>query len=179
MFTGENTLKSIEHFLAGYQFAITQYKITQCNDELFIPHEFHDWVAYRLHFFESTSGWCNMICAKTESDNEAIALFFKLLIEFRSRKPHVVARVIGRDKKFQQIPFTNKNGNMVRDTAEIRQFPDTISLITYTDDPGFFAYSDTQDDFPFSGFFPSIELFENFIGIKREELNIVDNNWHY
>jgi hypothetical protein len=46
-------------------------------------HRFHDWVAKRLGFFESTSGWANMIREKSTSDEEAFTMFYVLLDEFR------------------------------------------------------------------------------------------------
>jgi len=46
-------------------------------------HGFHDWVAHRLGFAESTSGWCNMIREKSKSEEDAFEQFFVLLAEFR------------------------------------------------------------------------------------------------
>jgi hypothetical protein len=44
---------------------------------------FHDLVARRLGYFESTSGWANMIRDKSASDAEAFHQFYILLDEFR------------------------------------------------------------------------------------------------
>ncbi len=79
MYTGESTLSSIYQFLGGYRFALMLHDIPATGDPLVPPREFNDWVAYRLHFYESTSGWCNMICARTTTDQEAIDQFFHLL----------------------------------------------------------------------------------------------------
>ena len=57
MYTGETSLFSISHFLSGYGFAAELYGVGDADDWLLVPREFHDWVAYRLHFYESTSGW--------------------------------------------------------------------------------------------------------------------------
>ena len=177
MFTGENTLKSIQHFLAGYNFATFRYEIDDSDDVLFVPRQFNDWVAYRLHFYESTSGWCQMIYSRTETENEAIDRFFELLAEFHVRKPHLVAKLIGYQRTYSQTLFRRENDRMVEDKTKVLSYPESISLVTYTDDPGFFAYSDTQEDFPFSGFFPSLEAYEAFTQVKREFLQIVDPDW--
>ena len=52
-YTGEATLTSIQHFLSGYNLATDLYDVADPKDQLLIPLEFHDWVAYRLHFYES------------------------------------------------------------------------------------------------------------------------------
>ena len=63
MWTGELSLKSIRTFLDGYSYALDQHKIINPDkeDEL----NFHDWVANKLGFYESTAGWQNMILAVT------------------------------------------------------------------------------------------------------------------
>jgi hypothetical protein len=49
-------------------------------------HGLHNWVAKRLGFSESTSGWGNMILDKSENDQEAFEKFFTLLDEFRKNQ---------------------------------------------------------------------------------------------
>jgi hypothetical protein len=46
---------------------------------------FNTWVAKELGFAESTSGWCNMILARAESEDKAFDMFFELLDRFRGR----------------------------------------------------------------------------------------------
>ncbi|MGD1918707.1 MAG: hypothetical protein ACFCAD_07340 [Pleurocapsa sp.] len=86
LYTGDNTLKSIEAFLAGYWFATDRYEIST-HDDLLISNEFHSWVAYRLHFSSSHCGWCNLIYERTNSEKEAVNKFFELYEEFVNRTP--------------------------------------------------------------------------------------------
>ena len=90
----EKTLKSIYHFLHGYAFAFTiNNLVEEPNNLLLIPRKFHDWVACRLYFFESTAKWCRMIYRKTTSEEEAIEKFFTLYREFCDRKLYLVAKL--------------------------------------------------------------------------------------
>ena len=63
MWTGELTLKSIRTFLDGYSYAFIENKLDDQSgsNEL----DFHDWIAAKLGFNESTAGWQNMILAYT------------------------------------------------------------------------------------------------------------------
>ena len=174
MFTGEYSLKSLGTYLDGYRFAMEMHGLLDRSDPFLIPYEFHDWVAYRLHFYESTSGWVNMIRDRTSSEQEAIERFFGLLDEFKVRTPKVVARI--------HCPgLTYLEGSCERDDNEVvfveRPYPDSISLVTYTDDHGFFAYSDTSDTFPAKGYHPDLDLFEMMTGLDRSRLLIVDETW--
>lgn len=179
MYTGESTLSSIFLFLTGYSFALDRHNVPADNDPLLLAPEFHDWVAYSLHYHESTSGWCNMICGRTSTDQEAIDLFIQLLGEFRKRIPNTVAKLKGYKKTYQlSTSQRNAKGDAFQSPWLTRNYPDSISLVTYTSDPGFFAYSDTDESFPSEGFHPDLESFELYTGADRSMLTIVDNNWH-
>jgi hypothetical protein len=41
-----------------------------------LPSDFHDWVAYRLHFEYSGAGWANMIIERIGDGPEALGQFF-------------------------------------------------------------------------------------------------------
>jgi hypothetical protein len=61
MYTGEHKLSNIRSFIDGYTFSIK-------NEKEFLGFlsdfpEFHDWVARKYGFNESTVGWQNMILA--------------------------------------------------------------------------------------------------------------------
>jgi hypothetical protein len=60
MWTGENRLKSIATYIQGYWDGLTEQNTI---DAIQPAEPFHDWVANRLGFFESTAGWANMILA--------------------------------------------------------------------------------------------------------------------
>jgi hypothetical protein len=177
LYTGEASLSSIEHFLSGYSFAANRYNVGNPDDRLLIPREFHDWVAYRLHFYESTSGWCHMIVSKSESDDVAIERFFILLDQLHQREAHIVARLTGYQKKYTRTTYRQENNTLIEDSTATRSYPDSIRLVTYKEDPGFFAYSETDDELPVAGFFPTIELFEILTGANRNMLTILDPKW--
>lgn len=177
MYTGENTLKSLEHFLTGYGFAVDSHNIPGKDDPLILPSGFHDWVAYRLHFQESGSGWCNMICERSQTEEEALDRFFSLLAEMKTRKAHLVAKLTGCQLAYTQTTSYRKNGQLVQSPTITKSYPDSISVVTYTSDPGFFVYSDNDEYFPGQGFFASLETFELLTGVDRNLLTIVDDKW--
>ena len=61
MWTGEYSLKSMKTFLDGYFFALYDNGLV-AEDSNTQP-SFHDWIAKKLGFYESTPGWHNMILA--------------------------------------------------------------------------------------------------------------------
>jgi len=81
---GDKSLKRLRSFLVGYECgaATTARELT---DHLHF-HEFHDWIAKRLGYTSSSSGWCNMILEKSGSDEKAYEMFFELLDEFKTLK---------------------------------------------------------------------------------------------
>jgi len=82
MYIVEPSIYRLQAFLTGYDAALGYVGLI-LQDEIGF-HRFHDWVARRLGFFESTSGWADMIRAKSADDKEAFAQFFVLLEEFRN-----------------------------------------------------------------------------------------------
>jgi len=169
MWVGARSLDRLRAYFDGYCDAAERYAGDR-TDPLFIPQEFHDWVAYRLRFQETTSGYVNMIRERTGNEDEAIDRFFALVDEFRARRPHIVAQLTG----IRRLLERTCDG-----VTESLPFPKAISLVTYTNDPGFFAVSDTEVDWPWRRFYPCIDWFESFAGFKREDLTIVDPNWNY
>jgi hypothetical protein len=122
MYMGERSLSALWHYLHGYIEALRFHDIATRD---VLPPDFHDWVAYRLHFYESTSGYRNMILKRVPDEAAALDRFFELLDDHRARKPHVVA--IARSAA--------KNGR--RQNADASASPSSLNLIAYSDDPGF------------------------------------------
>lgn len=60
MYTGECKLSNVRSFIDGYTFALSN-----AEQERFLGDfaGFHDWVAAKFGFYESTAGWQNMILA--------------------------------------------------------------------------------------------------------------------
>jgi len=81
LYLGKRSIERLDMLLAGIGFGLGMVGLSLRDAHDF--HRFHDWVAKRLGFYESTSGWCNMIREKSASDEEALNQFFVLLNEFR------------------------------------------------------------------------------------------------
>ena len=75
------SINRLHAFIVGYTAGLGRVRFTVRDGEHF--HRFHDWVAHRLGFGESTSGWCNMIRDKSTDEPDAFHRFFVLLDEFR------------------------------------------------------------------------------------------------
>ena len=88
-----------------------------------------------------------MIRGRTDNDESATILVLQLLEQFHDREKRVVAR-----------------------------FNETI-LVTFTDDPGFFAFSETEVGIPRRSFFPTVKSFELRLRVNRTALTVLDNSW--
>jgi hypothetical protein len=164
MYLGECSLSALYHTIGGYELALGVHGI-QTDASLRLPEDFSDWVAYRLHYKESTSGWKNMILGVSGNEGTAFNRFFELLDEHATRRSRVVAKLIGFQKRYSV-------GSEGRERTE--RYPTRISLIAYTDDPGFFVASDEPGYSMDIEFFPSLDLFETFMGVARSQLTILD-----
>ncbi|GAB5517708.1 hypothetical protein [Rhodopirellula baltica] len=167
LYIGSKTLTGLFHFLCGYQFARIEHDVI--DNQLALPDDIHDWIAYRLHFKECTSGWHSMILSRASDESLAFDQFFVLLDEHAGRVPFTRAKVRG----VQRTYTSTSKGVSIR-----QRYPESISLVTYTDDPGFFVYSDRRDiDFPRHPFFPSIECLTHWLDIERADLDVIDPDW--
>jgi hypothetical protein len=137
MYLGEHSLTGLWHFLEGYSFA---EQIRDSNAVRQLPKDFHEWVAYRLHYWYSTRGWRRMILEQVPDERAALERFYELLDEYRVRRPRVVATIQGHQREYT----TRQQGQ-----EEIHNLlPEMITLIAYTDDPGLFMSSEENADFP-------------------------------
>ena len=81
MYIAEPSINRLHAFLVGYTAGLGRVRFALRDEVGF--HRFHDWVARRLGFGGSASGWCNMIRSKSASEADAFERFFALLDEFR------------------------------------------------------------------------------------------------
>jgi hypothetical protein len=100
LYIGKPSPEHLFVFLGGYQMAMQHAGIEEVSEPPF--QGFHDWVATRLGFFESTAGWSNMLMAVTlglnpksirwenydasatqETHKQALDTFFTLLDQYR------------------------------------------------------------------------------------------------
>jgi hypothetical protein len=84
LYFGDKSLTRLNVYLAGYQHGLGRLGKTLKQGDQF--HGFHDWVAAKLGFTSSTSGWCNMILSKSTDEKAAFDRFFELLEEYRQEQ---------------------------------------------------------------------------------------------
>ncbi len=92
MYTGEASVHSLGSFVDGYSFCQRQAGMA-VEDEKPDFGSFHDWVANKLGYSESASGWRNMITSQRLDAEEALWLFYQLLDEYRGLYPRTLASV--------------------------------------------------------------------------------------
>ena len=90
LWIAEPELIRVYAFLGGYEAALGRQRLTfrYVGPEF---HGFHDWIARRLGYGGSASGWYNMIRGRCSSEREAFDRFYELLVEFRSSVQDTVA----------------------------------------------------------------------------------------
>jgi hypothetical protein len=77
----QKSLKALRVFLAGYERGTVSMG---AKKSIFGDlRGFNNWVAKELGFPSATSGWCNMINARSDSDEQAFDRFFELLDKYR------------------------------------------------------------------------------------------------
>ncbi len=81
MYIAIPSINRLHAFLVGYTAGLGRVRFAVRDEEDF--HKFHDWVAHRLGFGGSASGWCNMIREKSANEADAFNRFYVLLDEFR------------------------------------------------------------------------------------------------
>jgi len=86
LYVGKKSLTRIQMYFYGYLHALDWQDI-DFDQRKFGPYNFHDWVAKKLGWYESTSGWLDMILKEVDGDEEkAVDVFFALLEEFKLEK---------------------------------------------------------------------------------------------
>ena len=142
MYLGAKSLSSLYHFVTGYTLARGEMRAPDLH---LLPSDFHEWVAYRLHFLESTSGYLNMILERTPDEPEALQQFFELLDEHKKRQAKTVA-VVRVHPEEPEVYIQGPGGINDRRLAKVSK---EIRIVTYTNDPGFFVvHDDTLAEHP-------------------------------
>jgi len=90
MYTGYSSPTHLNSFLSGYYFAKRDETAKEENPKFY---KFHDWVANKLDYKESTSGWAYMIEDQRDDKKEALYLFYELLDEYREIKHKQIAKI--------------------------------------------------------------------------------------
>ena len=143
MYINPISLNQLRHFISGYQSALHIHNIEELkpfNSSV----SFHDWVALRTHYSESTSGWVNMILDQTDgNEEEAFELFFKYLSEYETRKERILYEL---SLPKQNTPKVWKKTVEGYEMVEVFCYlpSATVQIIKYTEDPGvFIRYKDS------------------------------------
>ena len=97
LYIGHESPTHLQSFLSGYiheklMEEVLSGKKNGLDEDNF--YGFHDWVAQKLSYKESTSGWAYMIADQRSDDMEGIWLFFELLDEYRSLENDEIGRVV-------------------------------------------------------------------------------------
>ncbi len=131
IYLGEKSLSLLRAFIDGYLFAARR-SLLRPNGFF----DFHEWVALRLGYFESTSGYVNMIL-KSEMGDETKGFdrFFQLWHDFRNRKSRTIYEAI---RCTMAIAVSQRR----LDTGEVEEMDSNlIQVVKYTDDnAGFLKY---------------------------------------
>jgi hypothetical protein len=168
MYTGERGLSAIYHFILGYTFAQRSGQTLSFD----LPPDFNEWVAYRLHFRESTSGYRRMILNRIPDESVALDRFFELLDEHRVRHESVVATI----HCHGPAVFRGKGGSP--ETKREAKVAQEVSLVVYTSDPGFFVIHDDQTaKYPRKALFcPSLSWLRRPYKPDADYVEIVDHD---
>ena len=101
MYIGYSSPTHLDSFLSGYYFAKRDETTKEESPKFY---KFHDWVANKLDYKESTSGWANIIEDQREDKKEALYLFYELLDEYRGINHEKIA-----DVEFKHEETTDKS----------------------------------------------------------------------
>jgi hypothetical protein len=138
MYLGKNSLSAFRSYMDGYYSAHIELGVESPG---LLPKDIHDWVAYRLHFLESTSGYANMILKHTPDEAQGLTRFFELLDEHRARQPKLVAKIRRHPQDYKVRQQTKGIDGKFSDWYEIPT-AEEVSIVVFTDDPGFFVINE-------------------------------------
>lgn len=167
---GTASLTGLRIFLEGFQSAESLHGI---KAQQLLPHDFADWVAYRLHLDSNWDGfWHRAILSRIRDEHLALIRFYELRDEYLLRKPKVVAtiRKDGREHKVGQ------RGPSRETIWRTELLPESLRVVVYTNDPGFFLIADEDDPFssPNGWFFSAFDCSVMGWKVSAERFEIHD-----
>lgn len=143
MYMGEATLSGLCYFLSGFGMAEHLHGIKAPPP---LPRDFADWVAYRLHLESNWSGfWHRAILSRIRDEHLALIRFYELRDEYLLRKPKVVA-TIRKDRREHRVGKFGLKNEIIWHTELL---PESLRIVVYTNDPGFFLTADESDPFSY------------------------------
>ena len=142
MYIGKKSLTALWFLLQGHEMALTRLGKDKTPREL--PPHFADWVGYRLHLGGDYSGfWHVAILEHVRDEARAVDRFYELRDECFKPKPTTVA-TIRKDRREFKIGRYDADHNIVWGTELL---PESLKILVYTDDPGFFLSCDVEESF--------------------------------
>jgi hypothetical protein len=147
MYMGQKSLTGLWFFLNGVEVGKAKFAVDAPAE---VSPRFADWVGYRLHLCGNCDGfWHKAILSKIPDENLAFDRFFELRDEFLHRQGRVVA-TIREDRR----EYTVKKMGTDRQFFElVESLPRSLSIVAYTEDPGFFLTCNEDEQFFFNGWF--------------------------
>lgn len=175
MYMGSSSLTGLRFFLAGFQMAKSLHGITTPPP---LPRDFADWVAYKLHLETNWSGfWHRAILSRVPDEHLALIRFYELRDEYLLRKPKVVA-TIRKDCREHRIGSSDPNSERLKIIWRTELLPESLRVVVYTDDPGFFLTADEDDPFsyPNGWFFSAFDCSVMGWKVSAERFEIHDQS---
>lgn len=80
MLVAEHSLELFDAFARGYEFVLSEAGVPA--EELFLP-GFQEWVCRTKYGVPSTPGWCRVLAERTNGNDEAVEVFWRLFEEYR------------------------------------------------------------------------------------------------
>lgn len=164
MYLSPISLTTLRHYLDGYAQGLS-HGLSLVDGPLAsevkglydLPRDFHDWVAYRLHFEYSCAGWNKMIIERFGDGPKALDQFFRLLDEHSVRKPKFVATIAGGSGTYARHH---------KSSTERLSCPTKFEFFSYNDeDPGLFAAYTDDIEWPHpKRFYSNFESYESSVG---------------
>ena len=153
LFLGRLSITSLRDFLGGYQMALDKLKINE-NYRLLLPLPFwffHEYVAIIYNYYESTSGWCNMILKQANNNEEdALHIFFGLFDKFKalsiknSSKAVLVQNNIDYHHTNKYVPYRLVGANSAEREPLYRK-PIAVYYFELADDLGYLGIIETDN----------------------------------
>ena len=86
MYVGDGSILQLRAFLSGFSWAENKLGVKLAPETPSFG-DFHDWIAEKFGWYESTAGWANIIRQEYDGDEQrAGRAFFEWLSEFRNEK---------------------------------------------------------------------------------------------
>lgn len=157
LYIGKKSFTMLDGFIAGFSHAEFLYNLSQKETKLFpLPfHFFHEFVKNKLGYFESTSGWSNMIFETNNQDEEkSFDAFFELYEHFIHLKIQSCASAIlsEENKHFhihdpsgpKRVIGCDEQGNLV--CAPYFSEPEQVFLIRLSHNAGYLRVTLTKKE---------------------------------